>query len=552
MGFHGTLAVGFLLSAGLAQAAPDAAPGVTDAERATAELRGITRQLNDAVRRFYAHLGQEIDRHDRGYRRTGRTQVPGADTDLSIGPADLMSTATQKFTAFRMLAAPDNRYAPEAAADLALIGQLIPEARKRVDEGTAVLRRMMLVSAAQLGRSEESAAKPRRDQLFKARAAADEAAQQALMAFPLDQEQPCAQDETAAHIWTTLTTAKTPAIPIRIEPRRRMTLIREAAYRFAVTDSGIEDNEGRHVFYQEEWVQRGPAVIRLRWRVAVETATGQHVLLKRYSSVELHGDLNDLYDRRDRYYLWYLEPDEDAAEPTHEELEAALAGVTRARAAVRIAADDFRNGVREALAKQEPLDSGLPDDMRQKLFAIRAQIARVPGILQLENAVRASVSKAEAAIRDLEPLAAWLNQPGRRAEKGLMLDRSDIAIDSVRSAETEALRTLPPDIARDEESFPAMEPNMIVRIRRVPSRNPQNNTVKCVQEIWRMETGTLGNREVKRIVSLIVVDPKTGQQTHAGTATRYYRAAPEELLEEVYDEYAADDVVVAARDLSRS
>jgi hypothetical protein len=543
MGIHGAVAVTVLVSAGLAQAAPDA-------EHATANLRQIRRQLNDSVRSFYAHLGQEIDRHDRGYRGTGRTQVPGADIDLSIGPADLMSSATQKFTAFRMLAARDESYAPQAAADLERIEQLIPEARRRVDAGTAVLRRMMLVPAAQLGRSEESATKLRRDQLFKARAGAEEAAQEALLAFPLDQEQafdkeqPGAQDETAAHIWSTLTTAKTPAFPLRIEPHRRMTLIREAAYRFAVTDSGMEDSAGRHVFYQEEWVQRGPAVIRLRWRVGVETATGAHVLLKRYSPVELHGDLDELYNRRDRYYLWYLEPEEDTAEPTHAELEAALAGVTRAREAVRTAANDFRHGVREALAQQGGLDSGLPDDMRQRLFAIRAHIARVPGILQLENAVRASVSKAEAAIRDLEPLAAWLNEPGQRVEKTPLIDRSDIAIDAVRSAETEALRTLPPDMARDAESFPAMERNMIVRMRRAPSRNPQNNAVKCVQEIWRMETGTLGNREVTRTVSLIVIDPKTGSQMHVGTATRYYKAAPEELLEEVYDEYAADDVVV--------
>ncbi len=538
MRIYGAVAVTLVVSAGFAQAAPDA-------EHATENLHRIARQLNDSVRGFYAHLAQEIERHDRGYRLANHSQIPGADIDLTIGPADLMLSATQKFTAFRMLAARDKSYAPEAAADLDRIEQLIPEARKRVDAGTAVLRRMMLVSAAQLGRSEESATKLRRDRLLKARAAAEEAAQQALMALPFDQQQPCAQDETAEHIWTTLTTAKTPAIPVRIDPRRRFTLISEASYRLAVTDSGMDDSDGRRIFYQEEWVRRGPAVIRLRWRVAVEMATGEHILVKRYSPLELHGDLNELYNRRDRYYLWYLEPDEDTTEPTHAELVAALAGVTRSRDAVRIAADNFRNGVRDALAKQGPLDNGLPDEMRQRLFAIRAHIAHVPAMLRMEGAVRRSVSQAEGAIRDLEPLAAWLNRPGKtRAEKIPLLDRSDMAIDSVRSAETEALRTLPPDIARDEENFPAMERNMIVRIRRAPSRNPQNSTVKCVQEIWSMETGALGDREVMRIVSLILVDPKTGSQTHVGTATRYYRAAPEELLEEIYDEYAADDVVV--------
>jgi hypothetical protein len=57
-----------------------------------------------------------------------------------------------------------------------------------------------------------------------------------------------------------------------------------------------------------------------------------------------------------------------------------------------------------------------------------------------------------------------------------------------------------------------------------------------------MESGVLGYREVSRTVSLIHIDLRTGSQTRAGGATRSYKASPEDVLEEVYDEYASDEV----------
>jgi hypothetical protein len=382
--------------------------------------------------------------------------------------------------------------------------------------------------------------KSRRDRLLKAREAAEEAAKRALMAFPLDQSKASSPEETAQRAWDRL------QIPIRFERRKRVTLIGDASFRMAVTDSGIEDNRGRRIFYQEEWAQRGPSVIR--WRVAVETATGEHILLKRYSPLELHGDLEDLYNHRDRDYLWYLEPPEDSTEPTREELESALAAVARSREAIRAAQRDFKSGICDALSQQDRLhsaiDGGLPDGMRQRLFAIRAHLARVPAILQLENKVRGAISQAELAVESLEPLAAWSNPAAGLPNT---LERADGEIDSVRDAETEALRTLPPDISNDEDTFPAMERNMIVRIRRVPSRNPQSAAVKCVQEIWRMESGMLGYREVSRTVSFILIDPATGNQTRAGGAARSYKASPEDVPEEVYDEYASDEVSLGTR-----
>jgi hypothetical protein len=43
-------------------------------------------------------------------------------------------------------------------------------------------------------------------------------------------------------------------------------------------------------------------------------------------------------------------------------------------------------------------------------------------------------------------------------------------------------------------------------------------------------------------VSLILIDTRTGNQTRAGFATRSYKTSPEDVLEEVYDEYASDEV----------
>lgn len=549
MGMRGTVVVALSLAAGLSA---QSVSNSSDAERATESLRKITRELNDTTRRLQSDLGRIIDRDDRRFRLRDRTPIAGADADLVSGPADLMWAAKQKFTVFRMLTARDAKGEPATAADLEHIQQSVVDARKRVDAATAVLRRMLVVSAANLDRTKEAAEKLRRDQLWRSRAEAEDAAKQALMLLPLDQEQASAQDDTAQKVWDSLASAKTrqAAIPVRFARRQRVTVIDEASYRFAITDSGIEDGAGRHVFYQEEWVQRGPSVIRLRWRVGMDPGSGRHILLKRYSPVELRGELANLYEQRDRYYLWYLEPEDDSAEPTRDEIESALAGLTHAREALRAAATGYLNGVRDALSRQDRdsgspkqprVDYGLPDELRVKLFAIRAHIARVPEILGLEEAVRGAVSAAEAAIRDMEPLAALANRGA--LDRAFVLDRSDLAVDSVRSAEAEALRFLPPDSTRSEDTFPAMGRNMIVRIRQAPTRTPQGNAVKCVQEIWQLNGGALGDREVRRVVSLILIDPRTGNQTHAGTATRYYKAAPEDVLEEIYDEYAADDVV---------
>ena len=230
-----------------------------------------------------------------------------------------------------------------------------------------------------------------------------------------------------------------------------------------------------------------------------------------------------------------------------------------AREAVRAATRDFKTRIGEALAQQDRLelavnepvvDSGVPDGMRQTLYAIRAHLARVPFVLESESSVRQVISQAEMAIRDLEPLAAWSNRTVKPAgaethsptDWAQLLDRSDREIDSVRNAETEALRALPPDSSQAEDQFPALDKNVIIRIRQVHSKNPEDTSVHCLQEVWRMEGALMGDREVKRTVSLILVDPQTGNQTRVGSATRYYKVPPGDILEEIFDEYAADEV----------
>jgi hypothetical protein len=566
-----------LLSAALLMGqTPAPSTASAQADKVIEGFRQITKELNESVKSFYTHLDQEIARHDRGYRLQNRQQVQSADADLIGGPPDITWAAIRKFTSFRMLAVRQDATAPEpaAAADLEHIQQLIIEARKRVDASTATLRRLLVVSVVDFDPREDAAVKASHDQLLKARVGAEEAAKRALLTLPIDlqnvdiqdvrQQDAAAPEDIAEKAWDLLgrtlpaqssplqnqpvqkqpvSTARqqpAPAVPIRFERRKRVTLINEFSYRMAMTDSGIEDSHGRRIFYQEEWVQRGQSVIRFRWRVAVETATGEHILLKRYPPRELQGTLDNLYGHRDRDYVWYLEPPDDATEPTRHEIESALAEVARSREAVHAAAQDFKTGVRDAMAKQD-IDSGLPEGMRERLFAIRAHLARVPAVLEAESAVRRAISQAETSVRNLEPLAAWANRISG-ADWAQLLDRSDWEIDSTRNAETEALRTLPPDSALTEDQFPALDRNSIIRIRNPHSKNPGDKTVRCLQEVWRMETGPIGTREVKRIVSLILVDPRTGNQTRVGGATKIYKASPEDILEEIFDEYAADEV----------
>ena len=544
-------------------------------EKAIAEFRQLTRELNETVRSFSGHVDQAIARHDRGYRLEDGRLVPAADADLIGGPSDVTWAAIRKFVSFRLMAAVHAGVPihDAAAADLERIQNLILEIGKDVDASAPVLRSLLVVSVADLDPHSDLGAKAGHEQLLKARGAAEDAARRAMLVLPLDQPNDTAAEENAEKMWDALGRAmpwrksaaqgasetadsrkadpNPPAIPVAFERRRRFTLINEGAYRMAITDSGIDDAQGRHLFYQEEWVQRGQSVIRYRWRVGVDAATGEHVMLRRYPARELQGTLAEVYDRRDRDYIWYLEPPDDAAEPTRDAIELALSEVQLAGVAVRNAAKDFKATIRDELAKQdvrhslanEPVvDSGLPEGIRLSLFTVRAHLARVAGVMAAENAVRGAIKEADAKVRDLEPLAAWSNKFANSPGWAQVLDRSDREIEGVRDAETEALRAIPPDSARGDQQFPAMDKNSIIRMRRPRTKIPNDKNVQCLQEVWRVEVGPYGTREVKRMVSLVLIDPETGSQTRVGGATRYYKLSDGEVLEEVFDEYAADEV----------
>ena len=218
---------------------------------------------------------------------------------------------------------------------------------------------------------------------------------------------------------------------------------------------------------------------------------------------------------------------------------------------------DFKTGIREALAQQDRLsttakeptiDSGLRDGLRQTLFAIRSHLSGVAATLESEGKVRRAISQTDQAIRDLEPMAAWSN----RGDDGARFrDRAEREIDFIRTIQAEALASLPPPSSRAQDSFPALEKNVIVRIRPMRSRYARNTEVRCLQEVWRMESRMPGTREVRRIVTLILIDPRTGNQTTADTRTTLYMAPPGNLLEEVFDEYAADDIGLGNEPLSK-
>jgi hypothetical protein len=558
MGTTAAVLLASIFCAALNAQTPSTKPTV-DAQATIAGLRQITKQLNDSVKKFYVELDSTMSQRDRGYRAADGRLVAAADVDLNTGQADVMWAAARKFATFRILAARSNGYTPPALLEFDRLQVLLAETKARVNTATVLVRNQMVIASADLDLHKDALNNDRREheQLMRARTAAEGAARQALLALPIEQSETNTPEERAQHVWDALARGMPgkpmvevvanrqpevlPAIPLRIERRKRFTLLRESAYRMAITDSGMTDEQGRHIFYQEEWVQRGVSVIRFRWRVAVETATGQHLMVRRYNPIERQGTLDDLYAHRDRDALWYLEPAADAVAPSAEQLEAALDQVSHSREAIRTAAQDFKTAVRAALAKQPELDGGMPDDLRETIFAIRAHIAGVQWVLQAEHNVRSAIDGAEVAVRNLEPMAAWFNR-GTSPEGFQTLERADREIDSVRAVEGQAASFLPPDSSLSQDNFPALQRNLIVRIRRAVDKSQKNPAVKCLQEVWGMESAISGTREVRRTATLILIDPQTGAQTRVATGTSFYKISPGVVLEEIYDEYAADDV----------
>jgi len=554
-----------------------------DSDKAIASLRQIANDLDDAVKLFQMDLDREMALYDRGYRAKGGQRIPAADADFLSGPADMVQIATRKLFAARMISAREPGYAPAPATDFERIQVLIAEARSRINTANDVMRRLLVVSAKELNQRTYAEQRVSQAELLKARNAAVEAAKKALVALPIPLPKADSSEEQRERAWDLLV-AKPPApqnrqagmppgqdapvLPVRFEEGKRITLVNEHFCRVALTDSGMEDPEGRHLFYQEEWVTRpgslarttgtGPAgiVVLLRRAVAVNTKTGQHTLLRRYEAREFQGDFDDIYRFQESDYIANAELPQRSAPPSMQELTSDMVLAERSRKDLNDAMLDFSRQIRDGLARNDvllaaenkfPLDDELPGDLRASLFAIRGHLAGATAILDPENRVRLAVTRAGVTVRELEALVAWVDgtaleqATAANVSRALLeaQNRSDILIHSIRALERDAIAALPPDLSTPEAQFPAFRRDLIVRIRSLGKPAAASGTTRCKQEIWRLEGSAGGAREVKRTMVFVDVDLKSGNQITTDWEVKHYPFEAGDNLEEIYDENAA-------------
>jgi len=553
-----------------------------DPNQVIASLRKVADDLNGVVKSFQTDLDREIAAHDQGYRTQSGRKIPGADTDLS-GPADAVQTAMRKLFAARMISARRQGYAPTPLMEADQIQNLIVEARSRIKAGNDLMRRLLVVSVKGLQAGTYAEQRKTRDELLKARNAATEAAKKAYIALPVTVPEADSAEEQRERAWD-LVMAKMdvprPAgkpqenlerdpvfLPIAFEEGKRVVLINEHCCGIALTDSGLEDRHGRRLFYQEEWVRRqgNPArtatgaagiVIMQRWAVAVDTVTGQHTLLRRYKAHEF-SEIGALYESQGREYISRVNlPGEAMKPPSIQELQAALTAMEHSREELHDAMQDFNRQIRESLARNDALlatddkaalDGELPSALREKLFAIRGHLSGTPAVLDSEAKVRRAVEASAARIRVLEGLAAWvggnvLDREGPADDSPALLEalsRSDAEIDLTRSLEQTALAALPPAVSTAEAEFPALDKNMILRIRRLSGSPVALATEKCRQEIWVLSGPVRGARQVIRTIVFIDVETKSGSQIPTGREVRSYPVGADDTLEGIYDENAA-------------
>jgi hypothetical protein len=495
----------------------------------------------------------------------------------------MVQIATRKLFAARMISAREPGYAPAPATDFERIQVLIAEARSRINTANDVMRRLLVVSAKELNQRTYAEQRVSQAELLKARNAAVEAAKKALVALPIPLPKADSSEEQRERAWDLLV-AKPPApqnrqagmppgqdapvLPVRFEEGKRITLVNEHFCRVALTDSGMEDPEGRHLFYQEEWVTRpgslarttgtGPAgiVVLLRRAVAVNTKTGQHTLLRRYDTREFQGDFDNLYQFQESDYISSAELTERPAPPSMQELKSAAALAERSRKELSDAVTDFKQQIRDSLTRNDAslseqnklaLDDELPNDLRENLFAIRGHVAGAATILDPENRVRMAVARASAGVRELEAMAAWVSgealmQDGPASDSRALAEaesRSDALIHSIRSLERDALTALPPDLPLPEAQLPALRKDLIVRLRWLGGSAAAGETAKYKQEVWRPQGPAGGARQVKRTIIFIDIDAKSGSQTTTGREVKYYPFDACDTLEEIYDQNAA-------------
>jgi hypothetical protein len=538
-------------------------------DQLTADLRRIAFELGESVRQFQADLDREMALHDRGYRTGDGRRIRGADTGFMGGPADVTLSTVQKLIAARMIAARRTGYEPSPVADSDRIQSLIEKARDDIARANDSMRQFFVVSAKDLNSRADLQARTRRNELAKARTAASEAARKALAVLPVDlpSEEPSQDrlDKTLNIAVGSLPAGKndgaraggpphpsagaTPedfVLPIRLSPGQKVTLVREPFRRVALTDSGIEDGSGRRLFYQEEWAQHQGATTLKRWAVVVDTATGQHALLRQYDTREFAGELDDAY----RWYgnLASARMEIPDTPPAQRDIAPALADTDRARSELDRTLKSYQALIREASEQariESSLDSDLPTALRETLFAIRGHLARAGEILAAEGNVRRAGERTEGKVEVLEALVAWSDgfvpdgesstDESRVAREAL--NRSDAVIAAARSLERDARAALPADVSQPEAQFPALMKDMIVRLRGASGEHP--GTAHCRQELWRMDISKKGAREVRRSISLIDIDTVTGNQIRISEDVTRYPLGVGDTLESIYDENSA-------------
>jgi hypothetical protein len=302
-------------------------------------------------------------------------------------------------------------------------------------------------------------------------------------------------------------------------------------------------------------------VVRMRWRVGIDIATGAHVLIKRYRPLEHRGNLEALYNGRDFNYLWRLEPPKQSAEPSRQEVEAALKEIARSRDDIRAALVRYQDAIRQGLARNDKvsreegesvLDDGLPADLREKLFAIRGHLAGVAATLNAEDHLRQDLDRASDIIEKLELLTSWANRaPDQEpplnlgsAEWERLQEQAAEAIEEVINSRSEALLFLPPDFSRQLAEFPAFEKDLIVHILTRPRRSGLGKGLQYVEEAWQKRSFGDVNT-VLRTVSIIDVDSQTGMQRLLGGGSRHYNPS-DGSVEEIYERYGGQDIPIAS------
>jgi hypothetical protein len=285
-------------------------------------------------------------------------------------------------------------------------------------------------------------------------------------------------------------------------------------------------------------------------------SSGRNAAIGAPTSFPSRGAIKSSAARFANHYLSHVELPEGFGPPAWGDIASATAETAHAREELGDTLLNYEMQIHEALARsdtllaeqnQAALDDGLPNSLRENLFAIRGHLARAAVVLDAEAKVRRSLGQAIATAAALEALAAWVSGTALEREtpagdsRDLLeaLNRADTEIDLTRSLERKVTATLPPDASKPEEQFPALKKEVIVRMRGAGSAADRGETLRCRQEIGRIASSPRGGRQVERTITSIDIELKTGNQTRTGRQVKYYRVGVGDSLESIYDENAA-------------